>query len=87
MRWNDTLARVALAHAQDMARYSYCRHEGRDASTPDDRFTRAGYRYHATAENIASGQIFVRAHCDVSLSALAYGASSGFQVLYGCSQP
>lgn len=57
VRWNATLARVSLGHARDMARHSYFSHEGRDGSSPDERVARAGYRYHKTGENIASGQM------------------------------
>src|SRR4029078_995800 len=53
---NDTLGRAALAHAADMAQYSRFSHEGRDASTPDLRVTRAGYAWKAVGENIAAGQ-------------------------------
>jgi uncharacterized protein YkwD len=53
---NDTLGRAALAHAADMAQYSRFSHEGRDASTPDIRVTRAGYAWKAVGENIAAGQ-------------------------------
>lgn len=56
VRWNETLARVALEHARDMTRYNYFAHEGRDGSAPEERVARAGYRYRKTGENIASGQ-------------------------------
>ncbi len=57
LRWNDTLARAALQHAEDMARNNYFSHDGRDGSTPAQRVTRAGYSYRATGENIAAGQM------------------------------
>lgn len=57
LRWNDTLARAALQHAEDMARNNYFSHDGRDGSTPAQRVTRAGYAYRATGENIAAGQM------------------------------
>ena len=56
LRWNDTLARAAGLHAEDMARHSYLSHTGRDGSSPAQRVERAGYRYRATGENIAGGQ-------------------------------
>ena len=52
---NATLSGTSLAHAADMARYSYFSHEGRDGSTVEDRVTRAGYRWRSIGENIASG--------------------------------
>jgi len=56
VRWNDVLARAALLHSEDMARYSYFSHSGHDGSSPAQRVERAGYRYRSTAENIAGGQ-------------------------------
>lgn len=55
VRWNETLAMVALRHAEDMARHNYFAHSGRDGSTPPRRVERAGYRYRITGENIAAG--------------------------------
>ena len=55
LRLDDTLNRVALAHATDMAQHSFLSHEGRDGSTPSDRVTRGGYRWRSVGENIASG--------------------------------
>ena len=52
---NDSLSRASLAHAVDMAQYSYFAHEGRDGSSPADRLSRAGYRWRAVGENIAAG--------------------------------
>lgn len=57
LRWNDTLAQAALAHAEDMARNNYFSHDGRDGSNPAQRVTLAGYRYRATGENIAAGHM------------------------------
>jgi uncharacterized protein YkwD len=57
LRWNDTLAAASLLHAEDMARNSYFSHTGRDGSNPAQRVARAGYRYRATGENIAAGQM------------------------------
>ena len=53
---SDTLSRVSLAHATDMAQHNFFSHEGRDASSPADRATRAGYNWKAVGENIAAGQ-------------------------------
>jgi uncharacterized protein YkwD len=55
LRWNNTLARASRLHAEDMARFSYFSHEGKDGSGPAQRVERAGYRYRTTGENIAAG--------------------------------
>lgn len=57
VRWNNTLADASRLHAEDMARFSYLSHGGRDGSTPAQRVERAGYRYRAMGENIAGGQV------------------------------
>jgi uncharacterized protein YkwD len=57
VRWNDALAEASRLHAEDMARYNYLSHNGRDGSDPAQRVERAGYRYRATGENIAGGQM------------------------------
>lgn len=56
VRRNATLDAAALGHARDMARNSYLEHTARDGSQPGDRASRAGYRWRAIGENIASGQ-------------------------------
>jgi uncharacterized protein YkwD len=56
VRWNDALAEASRLHVDDMARYNYFSHSGRDGSNPSDRVERAGYRWRATGENIAAGQ-------------------------------
>lgn len=53
---SETLHRVALAHARDMADRSVLTHAGRDGSTPGERATRDGYRWRVVGENIAAGQ-------------------------------
>jgi uncharacterized protein YkwD len=55
VRWNDSLAEASRLHAEDMARYNYFSHSGRDGSDPAQRVERAGYRYRSTGENIAAG--------------------------------
>jgi len=55
--WSDVLAGASRLHAEDMARFSYLSHGGRDGSTPAQRVERAGYRYRAMGENIAGGQM------------------------------
>jgi len=57
LRWNETLATASRQHAEDMARNNYFSHGGRDGSNPAQRVARAGYRYRATGENIAAGQM------------------------------
>jgi uncharacterized protein YkwD len=57
VRWNDSLAESSRLHSEDMARYNYFSHSGRDGSDPAQRVERAGYRYRATGENIAGGQM------------------------------
>ena len=57
VRWNDSLAEASRLHAEDMARYNYFSHSGRDGSDPAQRVERAGYRYRSTGENIAAGQM------------------------------
>ena len=55
VHWNDALAKASRLHAEDMARYNYLSHSGRDGSDPAQRVERAGYRYSSTGENIAAG--------------------------------
>jgi uncharacterized protein YkwD len=49
------LGEAARAHAEDMARYGYLEHTGRDGSTPGDRLKRTGYQRRLVGENIAAG--------------------------------
>jgi uncharacterized protein YkwD len=57
VRWNAALAEASRLHAEDMARNNYFSHTGRDGSYPAQRVERTGYRYRATGENIAAGQM------------------------------
>lgn len=57
VRWNDSLAEASRLHAEEMARYNYFGHSGRDGSAPAQRVERAGYRHRAIAENISAGQM------------------------------
>ena len=57
LRLNAELQQGALAHAEDMAAYSYFSHTGRDGSGAAQRATRAGYRWRMVGENIAAGQM------------------------------
>lgn len=54
--WDERLARVALRHAQAMARQGFFSHVDRAGNDPFDRLRRAGIRFRAAAENIAMGQ-------------------------------
>ncbi len=54
---NASLARAARAHSDDMALWGYMEHTGRDGSTPQQRITRAGYRWREVGENLASGML------------------------------
>jgi uncharacterized protein YkwD len=56
VRWNGALADASRQHSEEMARYNYFSHQGRDGSDPGDRVERAGYRYRFMGENIAAGQ-------------------------------
>ena len=56
LRWDDRLAAVALRHSQDMARRGFFSHTNPDGRDPFDRMRRAGIRFQAAAENLASGQ-------------------------------
>lgn len=60
LRLDGRLAAAASAHAQDMARHGFVRHEGSDGSSPGERATRAGYRWRSIAENVAGGQTTAR---------------------------
>lgn len=60
LRHDARLADAAAAHAQDMARHGFVRHEGSDGSSPGERATRAGYRWRSIAENVAAGQATAR---------------------------
>jgi uncharacterized protein YkwD len=49
------LTSAAREHARDMAKHNMLEHTGSDGSRPDQRVTRAGYKWRTTGENIASG--------------------------------
>lgn len=54
---NTVLGRAARAHSADMALWGYMDHTGRDGSSPQERITRAGYRWREVGENLASGMM------------------------------
>jgi uncharacterized protein YkwD len=49
------LTEAARTQARDMAKHNTLDHTGSDGSTPDQRVSRAGYKWRAAGENIASG--------------------------------
>jgi uncharacterized protein YkwD len=57
VRLNAKLHAASAAHAEDMARYSYFSHAGRDGFHVSERANRTGYAWRAIGENIASGQM------------------------------
>ncbi|HVN44700.1 MAG TPA: CAP domain-containing protein [Steroidobacteraceae bacterium] len=52
---SDRLSRIARAYAQEMARFGYMDHTGRDGSSPAERISRGGYLWSEVGENLASG--------------------------------
>jgi uncharacterized protein YkwD len=49
------LSRAAQVQADEMARFTFLAHEGRDGSTPAVRVTRTGYAWRVVGENVAAG--------------------------------
>ncbi len=45
----------AQVQADEMAKFQFLAHEGRDGSTPAERATRAGYEWRVVGENVAAG--------------------------------
>ena len=59
LRWNDDLARVARLHSENMARYRFFSHTGRDGLSVNHRARQLGVRgFRAIGENIAFNQGF-----------------------------
>jgi uncharacterized protein YkwD len=56
VRWSEALAEASRLHSEEMARFNYFSHNGRNGSEPWDRIEQAGYRYRSMGENIAAGQ-------------------------------
>ena len=54
--WDERLADVARRHSVDMARRGFFSHTNPDGRDPFDPLRRAGVRFRAAAENLASGQ-------------------------------
>lgn len=56
LAWNDSLARAAAAHSDDMVAGNFFSHTGSNGSSVGDRVTAAGYAWRSVGENIAAGQ-------------------------------
>ncbi|MFE5582477.1 CAP domain-containing protein [Kitasatospora sp. NPDC056531] len=52
---NSQLVQAAQTHSNDMAKTGKLSHTGSDGSSASDRITKAGYKWSASAENIAQG--------------------------------
>jgi len=55
VRLSDTLVKVALGHAADMADHDYFEHQDLAGHSPADRVRAVGYRENLVGENIAYG--------------------------------
>jgi uncharacterized protein YkwD len=55
VKLSETLAGVALGHADDMAKHNYFEHEDLTGRTPADRVRAVGYQEKLVGENIAYG--------------------------------
>jgi uncharacterized protein YkwD len=53
--WNETLARAAQNHCNDMDEQNDLSHTGSDGSSPGHRLVAIGYSWSTCAENIAAG--------------------------------
>ncbi len=53
--WNNRLEKAAFAHANDMERNEFFDHKGSNGSNVGNRASKAGYKWYAVGENIASG--------------------------------
>jgi uncharacterized protein YkwD len=52
VKWNENLEQAAQKHANDMYRYNYFSHTGKDGSTVRTRVSATGYQWVMCAENI-----------------------------------
>jgi uncharacterized protein YkwD len=69
LTWDDSLARVALAHCEDMRDHGFFAHESPRTGKVGDRLTRVGIAYRACAENIARSPTAAQAHANLMASA------------------
>jgi uncharacterized protein YkwD len=60
LAWHEGAARVARAHADDMAERQFFGHVNPDGFGPFQRLRAAGIGYRAAAENVASGYVTPR---------------------------
>jgi len=68
--FNSKLNAAALAHSNDMIRFNYFSHTGRDGSSFSQRMRRAGYNTNGRrSENIAINSNVARAHASLMNSA------------------
>ena len=56
LKWDDSLAKLAKLHCQDMIERNFFSHNNPDGETPFDRMKKAGILYWSAGENIAAGQ-------------------------------
>jgi len=56
LTWDDTLAGVAAAHAEDMINRDFFAHDNPDGQDVGNRATAAGYLWQWIGENLAAGQ-------------------------------
>ena len=61
LRFSDDLTRIAKGHADYLRKRGYIPHRGRGGTRVGQRASRAGYRWRAIGENIASGYTTPRA--------------------------
>jgi uncharacterized protein YkwD len=67
VEWDETAAKAARRHAEDMARHGFTGHWGTDGSVPEERYTQAG-GVHMVQENAACFGDGVERDLDGSLS-------------------
>ena len=72
---SPALARVADAHARDMATRGYFDHTGADGSSPPERVTRGGYAWTIAGENLALGRMSAREAVDGWLASAGHCAN------------
>lgn len=61
---NSLLGTAANKHAEDMAKYNYFSHTGRDGSSFSVRIDRTGYKWSTAGENISAGRSDPKATID-----------------------
>ncbi len=62
LEWDDTLANLARAHSEDMAKRGYFKHVNPEGETPMNRLNQAGYnKCRLVGENIYQNNLYSRA--------------------------